>query len=117
MYNLKNKVQLIGHLGKDPEVKTIESGKKMANFSLATNEQYKNAQGQKIEETQWHNLVAWGVLAEIAEKYLNKGSEVLIEGKIVNRSYTDKEGNKKYFSEVHISELLMLGKASAVPAA
>jgi len=117
MYNLKNKVQLIGHLGKDPEVKTIENGKKVAHFSLATNELYKNAQGQKIEETQWHNLVAWGALAEIAEKYLNKGSEILVEGKIVNGSYTDKEGNKKYTSEVYISELLMLGKATANPAA
>lgn len=117
MYTLKNKVQLIGFLGKDPEVKTIESGKKVANFTLATNEQYKNAEGQRIEETQWHNLVVWGALAEISEKYLRKGSEVLIEGKILNRSYTDKEGNKKFFSEVQVSELLMLGKATASPAA
>jgi single-strand DNA-binding protein len=116
MYNLKNKVQLIGHLGKDPEVKTIESGKKVASFTMATNEQYRNAQGQKIEETQWHYLVAWGGIAEVVEKYLTKGAEVLVEGKIQNRTYTDKDGNKKYFSEVQVSELLMLGKAT-VPAA
>ena len=117
MYTLKNKVQLIGHLGKDPEVKTIESGKKVAHFTMATNEIYKNARGEKVEETQWHNLVAWGGLAEIAEKYLNKGSEVLIEGKIINRVYTDKEGEKKYISEIQVNELLMLGKATSVAAA
>ena len=117
MYTLKNKVQLIGNLGKDPEIKTIESGKKVAHFTMATDEIYKNARGEKVEETQWHNLVAWGNLAEIAEKYLNKGSEVLVEGKIINRAYTDKEGNKKYISEVQVNELLMLGKAPAAPAA
>ena len=117
MYTLKNKVQLIGNLGKDPEIKTIESGKKVAHFTMATNEIYKNARGEKVEETQWHNIVAWGGLAEIAEKYLNKGSEVLIEGKITNRSYTDKEGEKKYICEIQANELLMLGKATAVAAA
>ena len=117
MYTLKNKVQLIGNLGKDPEIKTIESGKKVAHFTMATNEIYKNARGEKVEETQWHNLVAWGGLAEIAEKYLNKGSEVLIEGKIINRVYTDKEGEKKYISEIQVNELLMLGKATSVAAA
>ena len=109
MYTLRNRVQLIGNLGNAPEVKTIESGKKVANFSMATNEHYRNAQGEKITETTWHNLVAWGKVAEIAEKYLSKGSEVAIEGKLVNRSYTDKEGVKKYVSEVEVNELLMLG--------
>ncbi|RYD70204.1 MAG: single-stranded DNA-binding protein, partial [Sphingobacteriales bacterium] len=93
MYALKNKVQLIGNLGNAPEIRTLESGKKLARFSVATNETYVNAQGEKVKETQWHNLVAWGKVAEIVEKYLTKGSEVVIEGKLVNGHYTDKEGN------------------------
>lgn len=114
MYALKNKVQLIGNLGNAPEVKNTESGKKMARFSIATNESYRNASGEKVTETTWHNLVAWGKVAEIAEKYLNKGSEVAIEGKLINRSYTDKDGNKKYITEVQVNELLLLGsKAEA----
>jgi len=106
---LKNKVQLIGNLGQAPEIKTFESGKKMARFSVATNEDYRNAKGEKVRDTQWHNLVAWGKLADIVEKYLTKGKEVAIEGKLVNRSYNDKEGNKKYISEIQVNELLMLG--------
>ncbi len=82
----------------------------MARFSVATHETYRNAKGDKIEETQWHNLIAWGRLAEIAEKYLQKGSEVALEGKLVNRNYTDKEGNKKYITEIQVNELLMLGE-------
>ena len=109
MYALKNKVQLIGNLGNVPEVRTLESGKKLARFSVATNETYVNAQGEKVKETQWHNLVAWGKIAEIAEKYLAKGSEVVIEGKLINRNYTDKEGNKKYVTEVEVNEMLMIG--------
>jgi len=109
MYALKNKVQLIGNLGNAPEVKTLESGKKMARFSVATNEIYRNANGEKVTETQWHNLIAWGKVAEIVEKYLIKGKEVAIEGKLINRSYNDKEGNKKYITEIQVNELLMLG--------
>jgi single-strand DNA-binding protein len=109
MYALKNKVQLIGNLGNAPEVKTTESGKKLARFSVATNESYRNAKGEKVTETTWHNLVAWGKVADIAEKYLSKGSEIAIEGKLINRSYTDKDGNKKYITEVQVNELLMLG--------
>lgn len=109
MYALKNKVQLIGNLGNAPEVRTLESGKKMARFSVATNEIYRNAKGEKITETQWHNLVAWGKLAEIAEKYLTKGKEVAVEGKLVNRSYNNKEGQKKYITEIQVNELLLLG--------
>jgi single-strand DNA-binding protein len=109
MYALKNKVQLIGNLGGKPEVKTTESGKKLATFSVATSENYRNAQGEKVTETQWHRLVAWGKVAEIAEKYLDKGKEVAIEGKLINRSYTDKDGNKKYITEIQVNELLMLG--------
>lgn len=116
MYALKNKVQLIGNLGNDPEVKTTENGKKLARFSVATNESYRNASGEKVTETTWHNLVAWGKVAEIAEKYLNKGSEIAIEGKLINRSYTDKDGNKKYITEVQVNELLMLGSKTAATA-
>jgi single-strand DNA-binding protein len=116
MYALKNKVQLIGNLGNAPEVKTTESGKKLARFSVATNESYRNANGEKVTETTWHNLVAWGKVADIAEKYLNKGSEVAIEGKLINRSYTDKDGNKKYITEVQVNELLMLGSKAEVSA-
>ncbi len=109
MYALKNKVQLIGNLGNAPEVKTLESGKKMARFSVATSESYRNAKGEKVTETQWHNLVAWGKVAEIVEKYLTKGKEVAIEGKLISRSYNDKEGIKKYITEIQVNELLMLG--------
>jgi single-strand DNA-binding protein len=112
MYALKNKVQLIGNLGNNPEVKNTESGKKLARFSIATNEMYRNAKGDKITETQWHNLVAWGKVAEIIEKYLVKGSEVAIEGKLVYRNYNDKDGNKKYITEIQVNELLLLTKAS-----
>ena len=109
MYALKNKVQLIGNLGGKPEVKEMESGKKLATFNIATNESYRNAKGEKVTETQWHRVVAWGKVAEIAEKYLDKGKEVAIEGKLVNRSYNDKDGNKKYITEVQVNELLLLG--------
>jgi len=109
MYALKNKVQLIGNLGNAPEVRTTETGKKLVKFSVATNEIYRNSNGEKVKETQWHNLIAWGKLAEIAEKYLLKGTEVAIEGKLINRNYTDKEGNKKYVTEIQVNELLLLG--------
>jgi len=109
MYALRNKVQLIGHLGNEPEVKVTEKGKKWVRFSLATNETYRNTQGEKITETQWHQLVAWGKMAEIAGKYLLKGREVAVEGKLVNRSYTDKEGIKRYITEILVSEILLLG--------
>jgi len=113
MYALKNKVQLIGNLGNNPEIKTLDGGKKMAKFSIATNEYYRSANGEKITETQWHSLVAWGKLAEIIEKYISKGSEVAVEGKLTYRTYNDKDGNKKYFTEIQVNELLMLGEKSA----
>jgi single-strand DNA-binding protein len=113
MYALKNKVQLIGNLGNNPEIKTLDGGKKLARFSVATNEVYRNTKGEKVTETQWHNLVAWGRVAEIAEKFLTKGSEVAIEGKLMNRTYNDKDGVKKYFTEVQVNELLMLGDKSS----
>ena len=112
MYALRNKVQLIGNLGQNPEIKTTEGGKKLARFNIATNESYPNTKGEKVTETQWHTVIAWGKVADIAEKYLSKGSEVAIEGKLVNRSYNDKQGNKKYVTEVQVNEVLMLDKAA-----
>jgi single-strand DNA-binding protein len=114
MNALRNKVQLIGNLGNAPEVKKTESGKKLVKFSVATNEVYHNAKGEKVKETQWHNLIAWGKLADIVEKYLNKGSEVAVEGKLITRNYNDKEGNKKYVTEIQVNELLMLGGKESV---
>jgi len=116
MYALRNKVQLIGNLGNNPEMRTIEGGKKMARFSVATNETYRNAKGEKVTETQWHNLIAWGKVAEIAGQFLSKGSEVAIEGKVINRDYTDKDGNKRYVTEVQVNEVLMLGEKKPVKA-
>jgi single-strand DNA-binding protein len=113
MYALKNKVQLIGNLGKAPEMINTESGKKIARFSMATNESYRNAQGDKVTETQWHNVVAWGKTAAIAEKYLQKGTEVAVEGKLVTRNYTAKDGSKRYVTEVQISEILLFGSKTA----
>ena len=110
MNTLRNKVQLIGNLGNDPEIVNLESGKTLAKFSVATNESYKNAQGEKVTDTQWHNIVAWGKTAQIIEKYVGKGKEVAIEGKLTTRSWEDKDGVKRYSTEVVCNELLMLGK-------
>lgn len=110
MNNLKNKVQLIGNLGAAPEVKILDGGKKLARLSLATNETYKNANGEKVTETQWHNVVAWGKTAEIVEKYFTKGLEVMVDGKLVSRNYTDKDGIKRYVTEVQANDLLILTK-------
>ena len=108
MNTLRNKVQLIGNLGADPEVKNLEGGSKVARFSMATNETFKNAQGERVTDTQWHNIVAWNKTAEIIEKYVSSGDQIMIEGKLVHRSYQDKEGNKKYVSEVVAHEVLLL---------
>lgn len=105
-----NKVILIGNLGKDPEVRTLDNGSKVANFSLATSESYKNKEGQKVTETEWHNIVLWRKLADIAELFLNKGSKVYIEGKIKTRAWDDKDGNKRYTTEIMGDSLTMLGK-------
>lgn len=110
MNALRNRVQLIGNLGNDPEIVNMESGSKLAKFSIATNETYKNTKGEKVTDTQWHNVVAWGKTAEIIEKYLVKGNEVAIEGKLTSRSYETKEGEKRYVTEIKCNELLMLGK-------
>lgn len=109
MKTLRNKVQLIGNLGQNPEVKELTGGRKVARFSLATNETYRNKSGEKVTDTQWHNLVAWGKTAEFVEKYLKKGSEVAIEGKLLNRNYSDKGGTKRYITEIQVNNLLMLG--------
>ena len=109
MNTLRNKVQLIGNLGNDPEIITLDSGKKLAKFSLATNEYYKDADGKKQTKTDWHNLVAWNKTAEIIEKYVTKGKEIAVEGKLTTRSYETKEGEKRYITEVVVNEVLMLG--------
>ena len=115
MKTLRNSVHLIGRLGKDPEVKTIND-KKKATFSLATSDYYKNQKGEKVEETQWHNIVIWGNLAEVAEKYLKKGSEIAVEGKLVHRVW-ETNGEKKYMTEISVNELEMLSKKSPQPTA
>jgi len=109
MSTLRNKVQLIGNVGNAPEITNLESGKKVAKFSIATNESYKNAQGEKVQNTQWHNIVAWGKIAEIVEKYVGKGKEVALVGKLTSRSYETKEGEKRYVTEVVVDEILLLG--------
>lgn len=109
---LRNRVQLIGHLGKDPEVKDLADGKKVARFSIATNSEYRNGEGEQVRETQWHNLVAWDKRAEILEKYVTKGQEICVEGKLTSRTYEGKDGSKKYFTEIVVQDFLLLGKKS-----
>ena len=104
---MKNKVQLIGHVGQDPEIKQLENGR-VANFTIATNESYTNAKGEKVEQTEWHRVSAWGKTVEIIEQLLKKGSHVAIEGKLTHRSYDDKDGNKRYITEVVANELVLL---------
>ncbi len=113
MNALRNKVQLIGRLGNAVEIKKLDSGKSVGRVSLATNEVYKNQKGERVEETTWHNIVAWGRLAEIMEKYTEKGSEIAVEGKITNRSYDDKDGIKRYVTEIVINDLLLMGERKA----
>lgn len=108
MNGLRNKVTLIGNLGMDPEIKETENGQKMARFSIATNERYKNAKGENVTETMWHNLTAWGKTAEIMSKYCQKGSELVVEGKLINRNYTSKEGIKRYVTEVQVNDFILI---------
>ena len=110
MNALRNKVQLIGNLGNDPEIVTLDSGKKLAKFSMATNETYKNQQGERVTDTQWHNIVAWGKTAEIVENYLTQGKEVILEGKLTSRSYETQTGEKRYVTEVVAQEVMILTK-------
>lgn len=104
-----NRVILVGNLGKDPEVRVIDGGTKVASFSLATSEAYKNKNGERVEQTEWHNIVAWRGLAEIAEKYLRKGSTVYIEGKLRTRAWEDKEKVKHYTTEIIVDNMKMIG--------
>lgn len=109
MNALRNKVQLIGNVGNDPEIKILEGGKKLAKFTIATNEVYYNENKEKITDTQWHNVSAWGKTADIIESFVTKGKEIALEGKLTHRSYDDKEGIKRYYTEVVANELLLLG--------
>ena len=109
MSTLKNHVQLIGNVGQEPTITNLESGKKVARFSLATNEYYKDAKGEKQTETNWHTVVAWGKTAEIIEKYVAKGKEVGVAGKLKTRTYTTDDGNERYVTEVLADEILLLG--------
>lgn len=111
MNSIRNKVTLIGNLGNAPEIKSLDNNRKLARVSIATNETYKNQKGEKVTETTWHNVIMWSPVAELAEKLLKKGSEVAIEGKLVSRNYTDKDGVKRYVTEVQASEIVVLGKA------
>lgn len=110
MRTFKNSVQLIGNVGQEPEIVTFESGKKMAKFSMATNDSYKNGKGEKVEDTQWHNIVAWGKTVDIIEKYVAKGKEVGVEGKLTTKAIDGKDGSKRYFTQVVCNELLLMGK-------
>ena len=107
---MKNSVQLIGHVGREPEIKNLEGGKKLANISIATNEVYYKENGDKVEQTQWHRVTAWGKTADIIERFVTKGKEIAIGGKLTHRSYDDKDGNKRYVTEIVANEILLLGK-------
>lgn len=113
MNSLRNKVQLIGNPGMDAEVKVLENGNKLAKFSIATNETYKNNKGERVTETQWHNLIAWGKTAELVERFVKKGKEIGIEGKLTTRNYETSEGQKRYVTEVVVQELLLLSAKDA----
>ena len=109
MNTLRNSVQLIGRLGKDPELKTFDKGKQKASCTIATTDTYKNQRGEKVEDTQWHQIVMWGKLAEIAGKYLKKGQEIAIQGKLVHRAYQTSAGEKRYITEINVNDMVMLG--------
>ena len=113
MNNLRNHVQLIGRLGQQPEITVYDSQKTKAKFSIATSDVYKNSKGEKVIETQWHNIVAWGKTAELMGKLLNKGTEVVLQGKLVHRSWEDESGQKRYITEVIVNEFLLVGSQVA----
>jgi len=112
MSTLRNNVQLIGHVGQAPTITNLENGKKVARLSMATNEKYKDAQGEKQTATNWHTIVAWGKLADIIEKYVAKGKEIAISGKLTSRSYETSEGEKRTVTEIVVNELLLLGTSA-----
>jgi single-strand DNA-binding protein len=109
MNALKNKVQLIGNVGNEPEIKVFDGGKKLARLVIATNESYMNDKGDKVTDTQWHTVTAWGKTAEVIEKYVKKGKEIAVEGKLTHRSYDDKNGEKRFITEVVVSDVLLFG--------
>jgi single-strand DNA-binding protein len=111
--SLKNSVRIIGNIGQAPEIKSFGNDNKLAKFSVATTETFKNAHGEKEKLTQWHNVVVWGKLASVVEKYMQKGQMIALEGQLTNRSYLDKSGNKKYITEINANQIQMLGKKSA----
>ena len=115
MNTLMNSVQLIGNVGQEPEFKSLDSGQKLVKFSLATNDYYKDKNGEKVKKTEWHNVVAWGNLAENMDKFLSKGNQVAVKGKLTSRSYDDKEGNKRYLTEVVVNEFMKLTKKEDLP--
>jgi single-strand DNA-binding protein len=110
MNTIVNKVSLVGHLGNNPEMRTFDNGNKMAKIRLATNESYRDADGKKVDNTQWHNLVAFGTKADFAEKYLAKGKNIMVDGRLVNRNYEDKDGKKHFITEIQINEIMILDK-------
>jgi single-strand DNA-binding protein len=107
---MKNSVQLIGNVGNDPEIQTLENGNKMVYLNIATNDRFTDDKGEKVEQTEWHRVIAWGKIAEIIEKYVAKGKEIGVEGKLTHRSYEDKNGEKKFITEVVVHEVLLLSK-------
>lgn len=106
---MKNHVSLIGNVGMTPEIREFEKGKKLARFSVATKDVYKNQKGERVEETTWHNIVCFGVKVDTIEKYVSKGQQIAIEGKLVNNSYEDKDGNKKYSTQINLNDFFLLG--------
>ena len=110
MNAMKNRVQLIGRVGQDPEVKNLDGGKKVATLNIATNDHYTNAKGERVEQTEWHKAVAWGKTAEIIEKFVQKGKEIALEGKLTNRTYDDANGIKRYVTEISVNEIILLSK-------
>lgn len=114
MNRLRNSVQLIGHVGKQPEVRFLESGNTLARFSVATNETFLNSQGEKVTNTTWHSIVAWGKVAELCERLLKKGTEVVIDGKLVSRTYDTEDGTRKYITEIQLNEFVLVGSKASI---
>lgn len=108
MSTLRNKVQLVGHVGQNPEIKILESNKKLARLSLATNESYSNTKGEKVDQTVWHNLVVWGNLSNIVEQHVTKGKQIAVEGKLSYNNYTTKDGVIKHTAEIIVDEIILL---------
>ena len=113
MNTLRNSVRLYGNVGQEPEIKTFDNGNKVAKFSLATTEKFRDSKGEMTEETTWHNLVVWGKQSEIVEKYVKKGEKLIVEGKLTNRSYEAKDGSKKYITEIVVNDFLLAGSSKS----